>query len=106
MTGLLMFYVFFSSRRRHTRLVSDWSSDVCSSDLLMRTTAASLAPGPAKVLVRTEVSYCSVIQRLEAMAGEASSFPRFAVRFAPSGANANQSFSVWMRGDGAAMGRW
>src|SRR5262249_53279491 len=24
--------VFFSSRRRHTRLVSDWSSDVCSSD--------------------------------------------------------------------------
>src|SRR5258706_14042436 len=26
-------FVFFSSRRRHTRLVSDWSSDVCSSDL-------------------------------------------------------------------------
>src|SRR5437016_8361379 len=26
---------FFSSRRRHTRLVSDWSSDVCSSDLLI-----------------------------------------------------------------------
>src|SRR5262249_56745503 len=25
--------VFFPSRRRHTRLVSDWSSDVCSSDL-------------------------------------------------------------------------
>src|SRR5258706_1971713 len=25
----------FSSRRRHTRLVSDWSSDVCSSDLVM-----------------------------------------------------------------------
>src|SRR6266571_1918821 len=24
---------FFSSRRRHTRLTSDWSSDVCSSDL-------------------------------------------------------------------------
>src|SRR5438093_3652528 len=24
---------FFSGRRRHTRLVSDWSSDVCSSDL-------------------------------------------------------------------------
>src|SRR5258706_14952609 len=27
--------LFFSSRRRHTRLVSDWSSDVCSSDLLV-----------------------------------------------------------------------
>src|SRR5258706_3014787 len=29
-----MQFFFFSSRRRHTRLVSDWSSDVCSSDLL------------------------------------------------------------------------
>src|SRR5205814_5722689 len=26
-------YFFFSSRRRHTRCLSDWSSDVCSSDL-------------------------------------------------------------------------
>src|SRR5437764_1416599 len=26
---------FFSSRRRHTRYIGDWSSDVCSSDLLM-----------------------------------------------------------------------
>src|SRR5256885_10564088 len=27
------FCFFFSSRRRHTRLQGDWSSDVCSSDL-------------------------------------------------------------------------
>src|SRR6266496_713572 len=27
-------YVFFSSRRRHTRSLRDWSSDVCSSDLV------------------------------------------------------------------------
>src|SRR2546430_5608391 len=27
-------YVIFSSRRRHTRFDCDWSSDVCSSDLL------------------------------------------------------------------------
>src|SRR5437763_2027988 len=26
-------YFFFSSRRRHTRYIGDWSSDVCSSDL-------------------------------------------------------------------------
>src|SRR6267142_3128605 len=26
---------FFSSRRRHTRLTCDWSSDVCSSDLIV-----------------------------------------------------------------------
>src|SRR5690242_20920593 len=29
---------FFSSRRRHTRLTCDWSSDVCSSDLRMNGT--------------------------------------------------------------------
>src|ERR1039458_2696985 len=27
--------IFFSSRRRHTRCLSDWSSDVCSSDLML-----------------------------------------------------------------------
>src|SRR5690606_40556514 len=30
---------FFSSRRRHTRFSRDWSSDVCSSDLLAASTA-------------------------------------------------------------------
>src|SRR5690625_7555617 len=29
-----MLFFFFSSRRRHTRWPRDWSSDVCSSDLL------------------------------------------------------------------------
>src|SRR5262249_60096936 len=32
---VFIFFFFFSSRRRHTRLVSDWSSDVCSSDLIV-----------------------------------------------------------------------
>src|SRR5256885_8705398 len=35
---------FFSSRRRHTRLQGDWSSDVCSSDLSF---CAITAPPPA-----------------------------------------------------------
>src|SRR5690554_3975107 len=30
----LVFFFFFSSRRRHTRCGRDWSSDVCSSDLI------------------------------------------------------------------------
>src|SRR5256885_10728151 len=34
--GWVSFLFFFSSRRRHTRLQGDWSSDVCSSDLLGR----------------------------------------------------------------------
>src|SRR6266566_7274681 len=38
---------FFSSRRRHTRLQGDWSSDVCSSDLR----DAALSPrGPSRVV--------------------------------------------------------
>src|SRR2546430_5667451 len=31
---VFFFVFFFSSRRRHTRFDCDWSSDVCSSDLL------------------------------------------------------------------------
>src|SRR5256885_14658041 len=40
-----MDFFFFSSRRRHTRLQGDWSSDVCSSDLKFAdtTTNAGLA---------------------------------------------------------------
>src|SRR5205807_5665722 len=34
---------FFSSRRRHTRLQGDWSSDVCSSDLFLLATGKGLA---------------------------------------------------------------
>src|SRR5262245_61775601 len=30
---MICVFFFFSSRRRHTRCLSDWSSDVCSSDL-------------------------------------------------------------------------
>src|SRR2546430_12607887 len=30
----MLSFFFFSSRRRHTRFDCDWSSDVCSSDLL------------------------------------------------------------------------
>src|SRR5256885_8426231 len=32
-SGSYCYFFFFSSRRRHTRLQGDWSSDVCSSDL-------------------------------------------------------------------------
>src|SRR5437899_4856966 len=33
---LILSFFFFSSRRRHTRCLSDWSSDVCSSDLIRK----------------------------------------------------------------------
>src|SRR5271170_6062747 len=36
-------FFFFSSRRRHTRSTRDWSSDVCSSDLVSSHAAPELA---------------------------------------------------------------
>src|SRR5690625_8007103 len=39
--ALLCCWFFFSSRRRHTRWPRDWSSDVCSSDLLPRVAVVS-----------------------------------------------------------------
>src|SRR2546426_10294843 len=46
MTMMRLFFVFFffSSRRRHTRLQGDWSSDVCSSDLVVATIPIGQAP--------------------------------------------------------------
>src|SRR5438046_7964435 len=44
----ICFFFFFSSRRRHTRLVSDWSSDVCSSDLVLAAWRRAGALGPRR----------------------------------------------------------
>src|SRR5205807_6436330 len=42
-TPLALFvFFFFSIRRRHTRLQGDWSSDVCSSDLVSQETLAEM----------------------------------------------------------------
>src|SRR6266487_5886285 len=38
-----MFFFFFSSRRRHTRWTGDWSSDVCSSDLVVEADGVAAA---------------------------------------------------------------
>src|SRR5690349_18486349 len=38
----IFFFFFFSSRRRHTRSLRDWSSDVCSSDPFTYTVSPSL----------------------------------------------------------------
>src|SRR5438034_3051977 len=41
-----LLFFFFSSRRRHTRSLCDWSSDVCSSDLIDRFPKASGGSDP------------------------------------------------------------
>src|SRR3712207_8407190 len=44
---IVLYIYFFSSRRRHTRYWRDWSSDVCSSDLVSIADSASpIAPLP------------------------------------------------------------
>src|SRR6266576_5470530 len=40
-----MGFFFFSSRRRHTSSLRDWSSDVCSTDLDAQTIAVDAEPG-------------------------------------------------------------
>src|SRR5437899_4134848 len=46
----LLIFFFFSSRRRHTRCLSDWSSDVCSSDLLPRARLPAEGAGALEVV--------------------------------------------------------
>src|SRR5699024_6659790 len=44
-----LFLFFFSSRRRHTRSKRDWSSDVCSSDLVVDLLHLAVAEGALQV---------------------------------------------------------
>src|SRR5260221_7060173 len=44
MISIIRFSIFFSSRRRHTRSLCDWSSDVCSSDLTFTTLSTGGKP--------------------------------------------------------------
>src|SRR5260370_26771026 len=46
-------FFFFSSRRRHTRFKCDWSSDVCSSDLV---SADGPIPGSKSVYLPSSVA--------------------------------------------------
>src|SRR5205809_3847327 len=60
------FFFFFSSRRRHTRCSRDWSSDVCSSDLLeMRGISKSYGPVHANVGIDLTVMAGSIVGRSE-----------------------------------------
>src|SRR5262245_62254572 len=59
--GCIIF--FFSSRRRHTRCLSDWSSDVCSSDLIW------LFPGRDRMLPMTTRQFNRAVHTAAGMAG-------------------------------------
>src|SRR5258706_15077386 len=53
---------FFSSRRRHTRLVSDWSSDVCSSDLPILSAQIEIGTAPIHRIIEQEGPFFDVMQ--------------------------------------------
>src|SRR5580698_6309011 len=55
----MCFFFFFSSRRRHTRLTCDWSSDVCSSDLIRRPVEPRVTE--RVVRVREAAKSCDVV---------------------------------------------
>src|SRR5688500_19294256 len=55
-------YFFFSSRRRHTRLQGDWSSDVCSSDL-ERSSCRTTQRDTDSVTTPAEVGCCPAVTR-------------------------------------------
>src|SRR2546430_13474897 len=49
-------FFFFSSRRRHTRFDCDWSSDVCSSDLMANTFLHAQGVGVGKSLAEKDLA--------------------------------------------------
>src|SRR5207249_6585355 len=49
-------FLFFSSRRRHTRSKRDWSSDVCSSDLKRKAEAAAKGAGAPPPVVQFDLA--------------------------------------------------
>src|SRR5207302_7912011 len=52
-----VYVFFFSSRRRHTRFSRDWSSDVCSSDLLSSSSSVSYTDGGVTKTLTTSAQY-------------------------------------------------
>src|SRR5438034_30298 len=70
------FLFFFSSRRRHTRSLCDWSSDVCSSDLSWR-------PPPQRIWHHRS-KMCEQLERFRRL-GSLRRFPLFAWMHLQSG---------------------
>src|SRR5476649_2876000 len=61
MCSQYILFFFFSSRRRHTRSLCDWSSDVCSSDLEKQRLVSGVA-----AQYESEVVYHKIREDLEA----------------------------------------
>src|SRR5947209_10954366 len=78
--SFILFFFFFSSRRRHTRYWRDWSSDVCSSDLL-----------------RNEFKFCGRATVLLEVASAARPLARSSQTCRGALAATRRSFESWAR---------
>src|SRR2546430_3702527 len=58
------YFFFFSSRRRHTRFDCDWSSDVCSSDLIIAVAMLYVAGLDAKYIAGAGLASLPIIYLL------------------------------------------
>src|SRR5438132_6470771 len=86
---LVIGLIFFSSRRRHTRSLCDWSSDVCSSDLTRsqggprRSVPAGMpdtAVVPARPRLRRALSVAGIALWLTAAASGLAALTAYAAR--------------------------
>src|SRR5256885_9291997 len=108
-----VWFFLFSSRRRHTRLQGDWSSDVCSSDLprdgrpaRMTSVAEFLARASVREEVRPADARAGAVYQRMVVDGE----PYFVKRLSPAsdwimrvtGDRVHRPYLVWQAG---IMGR-
>src|SRR2546426_6315560 len=63
---------FFSSRRRHTRLQGDWSSDVCSSDLFSMRLEARAARAYKESVTATHLAEAALAQAMREIAADSA----------------------------------
>src|SRR5205814_3549753 len=94
------FLFFFSSRSRHTICLSDWSSVVCSSDLLMSSTVSAVftfAPTGAGLPVGANVNTALTVEDIKRIIAEAQSSGADSVGLRSEERRVGKEFSVrWM----------
>ena len=71
-----------SSRRRHTRYSGDWSSDVCSSDLV-KTSLARLWDKTAKAMAFNMLDAASPVRLINLYYADRNEFVEFAMSLSP-----------------------
>src|SRR5256885_8496832 len=94
-----MRFFLFSSRRRHTRLQGDWSSDVCSSDLRLLLVAHHLVVDGVSWRILLEdlrSAYASRLQGLEpARVHKTASYQRWSQALQAHAAQCGGELAFW-----------